>query len=79
MNRILLLCFLLFYSTTFSQEKENPFYTSQDETYANSQKNENQFATADHGNYDDAKNLINGKGLVMMTAPQRQSIITFRF
>lgn len=46
-NRILLLCFLLFYTFSFSQETNNPFNLSETETYENSRKNDNQFASPD--------------------------------
>lgn len=61
-NRILLLCFFLFYSVVFSREKENPFSTSENITYTYSQKNQNQFNTTDHETFNDAQNLTYGTG-----------------
>lgn len=47
-NRLLLLFFIFFSSALFSQVQENPFRTSENEKYENVQKNDNQFAPADH-------------------------------
>lgn len=61
-NRILLLCFLLFYSVSFSQETSNPFGLSEVETYENSNRNDNQFASADYETGSDSQSLTNGTG-----------------
>lgn len=57
MKRFLLLCFLFFYSATFCQEKENPFFSSEEESYKNSRNTENQFAHADYDTDSDEQNL----------------------
>ena len=62
MKRILLLGFLFFYSAIFSHERNNPFYTSENETSVNYKNNENQFATADDEKDNHDQNLTNGTG-----------------